>query len=97
MTKIVEARALVIFRLAQADLTRQVIERTTHCGKFQAAAVIVEKETGRRNAAQESITAPGVIGDDVASGSVEWDQASLAELRLADGENTLAEIYIRLL
>jgi hypothetical protein len=28
---------------------------------------------------------------------VEWDQSSLAELGLADGENALAEIYIRLL
>src|SRR5580658_5884126 len=97
MSKIVEARALVIFRLAQADLARQVIERSTHCGKIQAAAVIVEKKTGRRCAAQEPITASSVIGNDVASGSVEWDQASLAELRLADGENTLAEIHIRLL
>ena len=66
-------------------------------GEIQAAAVIVEQETGRRCATQEFITASGVIGDDVASGSVERDQASLAELRLADGENTLAEIYIRLL
>src|SRR5580692_9059673 len=97
MTKIVEARALVIGRLAQADLTRQVIKRPTHCGKIQAAAVIVDKETGRRCAAQEPITASGVIGNDFASGSVEWDQASLAELGLADGENALAEIYIRLL
>src|ERR1700722_2607720 len=97
MSKIVEARALMIFRLAQADLPRKIIERSTHCGKIQAAAVIVEKETERRCAAQEFITASGVIDKDVASGSVEWDQTSLAELRLADGENALAEIYIRLL
>ena len=64
---------------------------------LQAAAVIVEKETGRRCAAQKPVAAPGVIGHDVPSGSVERNQAGLAELGLADGENALAEIHIRLL
>jgi len=47
MSKIVKPRALVSFRLAQACLPRQFIERAAHSGNFEAAAVIIEKEAGR--------------------------------------------------
>ena len=96
MSKIVEPRTLVILRLAQADLPRQVVERSTNCRAVQTAAVIVEKEAGRRCIAQKPVPASGVIGHDIPSGSVERNQAGLAELGLADGENALAEIHIRL-
>ena len=50
-----------------------------------------------RYAAQKPVAAPGVIGHDVPSGSVERNQAGLAKLCLADGEDALTEIHIRLL
>jgi len=36
----------MIVRPAQANLPRQIVKRTAHCGTLQAAAVIIEKETG---------------------------------------------------
>src|SRR5436305_2312973 len=90
MPKIVQPRTLVILRPAQANLPRQIVKRSAHCGTLQAAAVVIEKETGRRWAAQKPAAAPGVIGHDVPSGIVEWNQAGLAELGLADGEDTVA-------
>src|SRR5687768_13734913 len=66
-----------------------------HSGNFQAATVIVEKKARRRYVAQKPVTAPDVIGHDFPSGSMERNQAGLAELRLANGENALAEIHIR--
>jgi len=96
MPKIVKLRTLVILRPAQADLPRQIAERSTNRRAVQTAAVIVEKEAGKRCVAQKPVAAPGVIGHDVPSGSVERNQAGLAELCLADGENALAEIHIRL-
>src|SRR5215472_3481748 len=95
--KIVKPRTLVILRPAQAGLLRQSVERSTNRRALQTAAVIVEKEAGRRCVAQKPVAAPGVISHDVPSGSVERNQAGLAELCLADGENALAEIHIPLL
>ena len=48
MPKIVKPRAFVISWSAQADLPRQVVERSTHCGNLQAAVIAEEnKETMR--------------------------------------------------
>jgi hypothetical protein len=58
--------------------------------------VIVKKEAGRRGVPQKQVATPGVTGHGVARGSVERNQAGLAELCLADGENALVEIHIRL-
>jgi len=46
--KIVKPWPLVIVRSAQADLPRQIVECSTNRRALQTAAVIVEKETGRR-------------------------------------------------
>src|SRR5438445_6629185 len=70
---------------------------SSHGGNLQTAAVIIEKETGGRWAAQKPVAAPGVIGHDVPSGNMERNQAGLAKLCLADGEDALTEIHIRLL
>ena len=94
MPEIVKPQTLVILRPAQADLPRQVVERSTNRRAVQTAAVIVEKEAGRRCVAQKPVAAPGVIGHDVPSGSMEWNQAGLAELRLPDGEDAVAEVHI---
>jgi hypothetical protein len=84
----------MIVRPAQANLPRQIVKRSAHCGTLQASAVIIQKETGRQWAAQKPVAAPSVIGHDVPSGSVEWNQAGLAELGLADGEDAVAEVHI---
>ena len=97
MSKIVKTWPLVILRPAQTDLSRQIVERSAHGGNLQTAAVIIEKEAGRRCVAQKPVAAPGVVSHDVPSGSVKRNQAGLAELCLADAEDALAEIHIRLL
>ena len=94
MPKIVEPRTLVILRPTQSDLSRQIVERSTNRRAVQTAAVIVEKEAGRRCVTQKPVAAPRVIGHDVPSGSMQRNQAGLAELRLSDGEDAVAEVHI---
>ena len=64
---------------------------------FDLDTVIIEKETGSRWAAQKPVATPSVIGHDVPSGSMERNQTGLAKLCLANGEDALAEIHVRLL
>jgi hypothetical protein len=63
-------------------------------GNLHTAAMIVEQETGRRCAAQQPVTAPGVIGQDIPGRRMRRNQAGLAEFRPPDRENALAELYI---
>ena len=93
--EIVKARALVRLRSAQTGLLRQVVEGSAHRGTHQAAAMIVEKETGRRCVAKEPVAAFSLVGYDIPSGSVERNQPGFSKLRLADGEDSLAKIHMR--
>src|SRR6516165_12442986 len=43
--EIVNPRAGVVGRSAQANLTREIIEGSPHCGSLQATAATVEQET----------------------------------------------------
>ena len=46
VSKIVDPRAGVLGRSAQANLTREIMEGSEHRGSLQATAAIVEQKTG---------------------------------------------------
>ena len=94
MTKIVQARAPAGIYSTQSNLSGQDVERPVDLAFVQSVAVQIYQEMSLGVNAKAFVPAFRVVGQDLTSLWMQWNQTGLSELGPSNRENAFGPIHI---
>src|SRR5664279_5111542 len=94
VSKIVQARAATGIHSTQSNLSGQDVERPVDLAFIQSVAVQVYQEMSLGANAKALVAAFRVVGQDLTSRGMQWNQAGLSELGPSNRENAFGPIHI---